>query len=130
MPLALLSRPVSAPVPLHIISMAPQAHRIDNVVSHGFDVHTVGPRQRGVWEMLLSATPVKDDVEAQLPPLALKVMHAGPLGATSVRVRFADAMASSHTCLLIWDGVALAPLRPPQSGQSLTLPYRRGPTSL
>jgi hypothetical protein len=116
------------PERLRVLSMAPAAHRIENVTDTGFDLVTVGERATStLWEQLYGGGPMRSGTRVRLTSFEATVLEDHDGVPSRVRFDFGEKLASPHLCLVAWRDGAIEALEKPQPGMVIDVPYHPGP---
>jgi hypothetical protein len=116
------------PERLRVLSMAPAAHRIENVTDTGFDLVTLGERAgMTVWERLYGGGLMPSGTRVRLTSFEATVVEDHGGVPSRVRFDFGERLASPHLCLVQWRDGAISTLEKPQPGAVIDLPYHPGP---
>jgi hypothetical protein len=114
----------------HVVSMAPQDHRLTDVVTNGFDLHVVGPRGHNLWEFLQREAPWHAGEIDSTPLMTVQVVDTVSTGPVHLRVRLQRPLDAPDLCLLQWQDGHLRRLPPLHPGDTLNLPHEPGPMGL
>jgi len=127
---AALSLQGRAPQRLHVLSMAPGAHRIEAVTGRGFDLLVTDGRASGrtLWERLFRAAPVPPGLHATTADFEVTVIEARDGAPVRTRFVFAEPLDSPRLCFVQWRGGQLTRLAVPAPGERVELSRERGPS--
>lgn len=117
------------PVPrsLWVLSMAPQAHRIQVVDEHGFELAVVGARERNWWEWVHRDEPPGAGEIVQVRDMTIEVRAAERHGPSRLAVRFERRLDAPSLCFVTWRDGLIQRAQLPRPGQSAELPFEPGP---
>lgn len=120
-----------APDHLHVLSLAPYDHRIENVGETGFDlVIRDEARSMSPWEGLYRNRPVATGTRVTLPSLDAAVIETRSGMPTRVRFDFGEPIDSERFCFFQWRNGDIGALSPPVPGDVIDVPHEPGPMGL
>lgn len=113
---------------LHVLSMAPYDHRIENVTETGFELAIVDPALApSPWQLLYRGTPLIAGTRVTLPALDIDVLEVRNEAPARLRFDFHRPLASREFCFFQWHEGRIAPMAAPTAGTMRAIPYERGP---
>jgi hypothetical protein len=115
------------PARAHVLSMAPQPHRVEAVTARGFELAVVGERAPNAWELVHRGAPWRAGEAVVAHDFTVTVLEASAAGPTRLRVEFDRPIAESDACFLRWQDGKLRATALPAAGESLELPHELGP---
>jgi hypothetical protein len=114
----------------HVLSMAPQDHRIEQVHDRGFDVVVLGERKRNDWERVQRAAPWRVGERAELPAASVEVVETSALGPQRLRITTREPLKTGRLCLATWRDGGIRRLTMPMPASVVDLPHELGPMNL
>lgn len=132
-PTVLLVDGVSLPRSWWVLSVAPRDHVLTRTAADRIELATVGgPMLQTTFERLLrsAAVPLRRGDTVPLNGLTVRVLDEQDGAPTRIEARFERSLDAPDLWCLEWRDGALRKMTLPKVGESVRVPYRRGPFGL
>ncbi|MFZ5895492.1 MAG: hypothetical protein ACOY0T_30830 [Myxococcota bacterium] len=116
-----------------VLSMAPQLQRLHRTAPNAFELEVLGaPRQRNSFEELYRApnNPLLPGYKVRTEELTVTAKATDTGVFTRASFELPRDLESMNVCFLIWFDGKLQLLDTPSTGQSVDVPYERGPMGM
>jgi hypothetical protein len=118
---------------LRVLAIIPQDLRITRLDDRSFVLTVLDlPRRSNDFERLYrsDAQPLEPGLSVVVEELRAEVLETSAGLVTKVRFELDASLDARSTCFIAWRDQRVAPIAMPPVGQSLTVPYQRGPSGL
>ena len=126
-PIAAALSGMEIPDSFHVLSMAPQDHRIENVRETGFDLVVIGPRRVGGWERLYRNTPMEVGHEVTMAGATVRVEQVQSGWPSRLKLDFGRPLSSPEFCFVDYRDGNIVELTMPEIGETRLLRRELGP---
>jgi hypothetical protein len=115
---------------LRVLTIAPHDLRFARLEDRSFELEMLGlPRRTSDFERLYRPgyAPLEAGQAFVVEEMHATVVEAADGLANKIRFELATSLDAPSSCFVAWDGQRVLPVAVPAVGQSLVIPYQRGP---